>query len=134
HMDVVNNPSNQPRMAIGYSVFGQLGLLHSMGLLDLTDDQVNQVVAFLKENANHLSPEQEDNQAMQLAQAAQNKLTFLVSAEYLHGPTHVFNNPLNENAKHLTAHLRLPEINQHYPEALVYPESAKDHHLFWFFT
>jgi hypothetical protein len=67
-----------------------------------------------------------------LAQSAIDKTIFLVSAEHLTGATHVFNNQLNENAKHLTVELQLPELNHHYLEGLSHPEQAKNSGVFWF--
>ncbi len=126
------NPSNQPRMAIGYAITGQIGLLKSLGLIDTSSINIDKIITFLKQNAETLSPESTDNQAKKLAELVTDKIIYLVSAEHLTGPTHVLNNQLNENAKHLTVELKLPELNHHYMEGLPHPETAKERCHFWF--
>lgn len=126
------NPSNQPRMAIGYAIAGQIGLLKSFGLINSEHFPVDATISFLRENAIKFAPETPHNQAMELAESALNRIIYLISAEHLTGSTHVINNQLNENAKHLTVELQLPELNHHYLEGLPHPESAKDGCIFWF--
>lgn len=126
------NPSNQPRMAIGYAIVGQIGLLKSFGLIDTSSIHIDQIITFLKQNAQQLMPESTNNLAKQLAASVTDKIIYLVSAEHLTGPTHVINNQLNENAKHLTVELKLPELNHHYMEGLPHPEAAKARCHFWF--
>jgi len=121
------NPSNQPRMAIGYSVFGQLGLFNALGLLHISDEEVAHTIQLLRAHAKFLAPESiENNTAKLLAFSALDKMLILISAEHLEGATHVFNNQLNENAKNLTAELLIPEMNHHYLESLSFPKHLKD--------
>ena len=126
------NPSNQPRMAIGYAIVGLIGLLKSFGLMNDAGFNIHKTVDFLKSNTKNLNPESGDNLAKTLAYSAESKIIYLVSAEHLCGANHVMNNQLNENAKHLTVELQLPELNHHYMEGLRYPESTKQNIVFWF--
>ncbi len=129
------NPSNQPRTAIGYSVFGQIGLFHKAGLIDLSDEVVKKVVANLRANAKILNPESiETNTAKLLAFSALDKVILLISAEHLEGAVHVFNNQLNENAKNLTMQMVIPELNHHAMEGLGFPKHAKQEMITYFFT
>lgn len=131
-IDPTFNPSGQPRMAIGYAIVGQLGLLKSFGLINCDNFDIEAAAAFLKTKSEKLSPEAGDNLPKQLATTGVEKIIYLVSAEHLTGSTHVFNNQLNENAKHLTVELQLPELNHHYMEGLPHPEAAKQQCVFWF--
>ena len=125
------NPSNQPRMAIGYSVFGQLGLFHAMGLIKVEDKEVKELVTLLRKNNSYLAPESIDkNTAKYLAYAAFDKMVILVGAEHLEGVMHVFNNQLNENAKNFTDFITIPELNHHYMESLSFPKHIKNSVLF----
>jgi glucose/mannose-6-phosphate isomerase len=134
-MNPVHNPSNQPRMAIGYSVFGQLGLLARMGLIELSDEDVASTVALLRKNNEFLSPESIDkNSAKFLAYASVDKMLFLVASEHLEGAIHVFNNQLNENAKNASVCLSIPELNHHFMEGLSFPTLLKDGAIFLFFN
>lgn len=127
------NPSNQPRMAIGYTITGQIGLLHSFGLIDASNFSIPTITQTLRDQATQLRPEAVDhNPAKELAKSAIDKIIYLVSAEHLTGATHVVNNQLNENAKHLTVELQVPELNHHYMEGLPHPEIAKQAAVFWF--
>ncbi len=133
-IDPIYNPSNQPRMAIGYTVFGQLALFKTLGFINLETSQVEKLVQRLKDTAFKLAPEdKENNTAKYLAYAAFQKIIVLVSAEHLRGAAHVFNNQLNENAKNLTIELALPEMNHHYMEALPFPKQTKENVIFFFF-
>ena len=46
--DAAGNPSQQPRMGLGYSVFGQLALLVKLGLVRLSDQEIREAVKFLQ--------------------------------------------------------------------------------------
>ncbi|HKY74437.1 MAG TPA: bifunctional phosphoglucose/phosphomannose isomerase [Patescibacteria group bacterium] len=130
-----HNPSNQPRMAIGYSVFGQLGLFNAMGLISIFDSEVAELVALLRKNAKLLNPDsKEKNTAKFLAYSAFDKMVALIGAEHLEGALHVFNNQLNENAKNFTDYLVVPELNHHYMESLSFPKHMKDSVLFLVFN
>lgn len=132
-IDPKYNPSNQPRMAIGYTITGQIGLLKSFGLLDSSDFSINETVDFLRAQSPQLGPEGENSKAKQLASKGLEKILYLISAEHLTGATHVMNNQFNENAKHLTVELQLPELNHHYMEGLPHPKVAHDNCIFWLF-
>lgn len=129
------NPSNQPRMAIGYSVFGQLGLFATLGIIIIANEDVANVVSMLRKNAAGLAPESiESNTAKFLAYSAVDKMLVLVASEHLEGAAHVLNNQLNENAKNFTDYLTLPELNHHDMEGLSFPKHMKDDVLFFFFN
>lgn len=133
HIEPSHNPSNQPRMAIGYSVFGQLGLFHALGLISVSDAEVQSVLQVLRANAPSLAPEEtEKNTAKFLAYSSIDTMPILVSAEHLEGAAHVFNNQLNENAKNLTAQLTIPEMNHHFMEGLSFPTAIKENIRFIF--
>jgi glucose/mannose-6-phosphate isomerase len=126
------NPSNQPRMAIGYAIAGQIGLLKSFGLINTDTFNIPETTTFLRTHNTLLNPEGGENLPKTLATQAVEKIIYLISAGHLVGAAHVFNNQLNENAKHLTVEMQLPELNHHYLEALPHPESSKNHVVFWF--
>lgn len=129
------NPSNQPRMAIGYSVFGQLGLFNAVGVISVTDEQVQSVVTLLQKNAKGLCPEStEQNAAKFLAYSSVDKMLTLVSSEHLEGAVRVFNNQLNENAKAMTSMLYIPDLNHHSMEGLGFPKHMQSEVLFLFFV
>lgn len=133
-IDPKYNPSNQPRLAIGYAVVGQLVLLAKAGVLPDQNSELINLTSHLKAMCSELSPEVADNIAKNYTFSIYDKHIILVGAEHLIGAAHVFNNQLNENAKVLTSEWHLPEFNHHYMEALSFPKLAKDSTVFFFFN
>lgn len=133
-IDAKYNPCGQPRMAIGYAVFGMLSMFAKMGLINLSQSEVLNVVDNLNEMVTNLGPEGNDDRAKLMAFATFDKHTIFVAAEHLIGAAHVINNQVNENAKSLTSEWHLPEFNHHYLEALSFPKLAKETTMFLFFN
>lgn len=120
------NPSNQPRMAIGYAITGTLALLHQLKLLHIDKSDFDQAISLLRTNAPKYAPDNSENYAITSAQKLINKTINLISSDHLVGAVHVVNNQINENGKQLTAEFVIPELNHHYLEALSYPSTGKD--------
>ena len=126
------NPSNQPRMAVGYSVFGIVAMLTKAGLLKLTEGDINKVIGAIRRTTAELdiSVSQEKNQAKQTAFHILQRVPVLVAAEHLEGAVHVFQNQLNENPKCYAEYRVIPELNHHLMEGLRFPEDL-DKNLFF---
>lgn len=133
-IDAKFNPSKQPRMAIGYAVFGQLSMFAKMGLINISGEQVLNLVDKLKELVKRLGPEIKNNPAKMLAYTTFDKHIVFSAAEHLIGAAHVFNNQVNENAKTLTTEWHLPEFNHHFLEALSFPKFNKENTIFLLFN
>ncbi len=119
------NPSRQPRMAIGYMVAGLACLLSRLDLIDASDRRFESAGTFLKSHNKKLSAPK--NPAEELANYAEGRFLLLMSAEHLVGAAHVVNNQMNENAKHLSVTQSLPELDHHFLEGLGFPRLAKHH-------
>jgi glucose/mannose-6-phosphate isomerase len=133
-IEPTNNPSNQPRMALGYAVFGTIALIEKAGLLHLNDTDIATTMAAIttvKESNTQTVPIAQ-NPAKQMAQTILGKRPILVGGAHLEGPLHASANQFNENAKMLTDYKIIPEINHHLMEGLKYPASNADSHLFIF--
>jgi glucose/mannose-6-phosphate isomerase len=128
------NPCNQPRLAIGYAIAGQLALFAKAGVITDQSQILTQTAQALKKMIPGLTPEAENNPAKLLAFAAFDKNIIFVASEHLVGAAHVMNNQVNENAKTLTAEWHLPEFNHHFLEALSFPKLAKENALFILFN
>lgn len=133
-IDPVHNPSGQPRMALGYSVIGTVGLCAQAGLLNLTDAQVQSIQTVIKQQLAKSCVEEDadNNPAKILAYEMIDRRPILVVAEFLEGMAHVNANQLNENAKIFADYKIVPEINHHLMEGLKFPASNKDSHIFFF--
>lgn len=130
-----HNPSKQPRMAIGYAIFGLMGLLNQAGVITITNKD-------LKEASKAILATSEDcrlennvavNPAKSLAFSCVDRRPILVASEFLIGAAHVSTNQFNENAKTFADYKIVPEINHHLLEALEHPVSNKLDHYFIFF-
>ena len=134
-MNATYNPCNEPRLAIGYAIAGQLAMFAKAGILPDQHEALSKVAAGLRTMITHLVPEaKENNTAKLLAFAAFEKHLILCGAEHLVGAVHVFNNQVNENAKSLTSEWPLPEFNHHYMEAVSFPKSVHDSTIFYLFN
>lgn len=125
-IDVQHNPSNQPRMAIGYSVIGQLTLAHKANLITISKDDIDDIVQATKEATDSFGLEAENNQIFKLAENIKSKIVIFVSASHLVGAVHTINNQMNENAKNLSFDFAIPEINHHLMEGLKNPKNNAD--------
>ncbi len=130
-----DNPSNQPRMAIGMNVMACLRILERCGHIEVEDKEVIEVVEILKKQQRGLVIESgfKENVAKQLATKIKNKGVILVAGEHLTGAVHVFKNQLNENAKTFSVRFDLPELNHHLLEGLGFPKSLRENMHFVLF-
>jgi glucose/mannose-6-phosphate isomerase len=126
------NPSNSPRMALGYSIFGQMALLARAGILPITGKEYQAVLDIIAHMHLKLSAniEQSLNPAKLLAFEMFGRLPVITVAEHLEGMAHVFANQLNENAKTFAEFRTVPELNHHLMEGLQFPESNSLNLLF----
>jgi glucose/mannose-6-phosphate isomerase len=129
-----HNPSGQPRMAIGYAVFGTICLLSKAGLLSLTKAEVDQVSAIIQKTvaASGVDVAQDVNPAKLLAYTMFDKRPIFVVAGFLEGAGHVVCNQTNENAKAYADYKVIPELNHHLMEGLRFPASNSTTHVFVF--
>ena len=130
-IDPKYNPSNQPRMSIGYMVVGQLVMASKSGLFNLKKADVDEVSGFMKEVLTGIRVEvdEENNEAKKLARLMFGKNIVFVSSEHLVGPMHVVNNQLNENAKVFSSDFVIPELNHHLMEGLSHPKTNAEYLL-----
>lgn len=125
------NPSNQPRMAIGYTIAGQLAMFNKLGVINVSESDMFSMADNLRGMVKKLTVESSaKNSAKLLAYASYDKAIVLSAAEHLIGAAHVTNNQINENAKTITAEWHLPEFNHHYMEALTNPKKLKEDVIF----
>ena len=127
------NPSNQPRMGLGYSIFGQMAVLAKSGLLKISQDDYKQVLEAIAHAQLQFSVtiKQDKNPAKLLAFELKERLPVITVAEHLEGVAHVFANQLNENSKTYSEYRVIPEMNHHLMEGLQFPES--NHNNLFFF-
>jgi glucose/mannose-6-phosphate isomerase len=128
------NPSNQPRMAIGYAVFGTIGLLSKAGIVSITHQEIEAVVATIEKQIATCKVEVlgEENPAKALAYMMIDRRPVFVVSDFLEGAIHVSANQHNENAKAFVDYKIVPEMDHHLLEGLKYPKSNATNHIFIF--
>lgn len=130
------NPSNQPRMAIGYSIFGIIGLFEKAKLITLTEAELKEVLVTILKTSEQCDPKlkSDKNKAKLLAFSLFDKRPILLGCEFLQGALHTAQNQFNENAKTYADFKMIPEINHHLMEGLKFPKANDHDHLFLFFN
>lgn len=127
------NPSLQPRMALGYAVFGFLSLFEKTGCLKISGPAKEKIISDLKKGTKKLDIEVKDNDAKRLALELNGRQIFLAGGQFLEGNLHALRNQFCENSKNLASYLVLPDMNHYALESLSNPLSNKDNVAFLFF-
>ncbi len=128
------NPSQQPRMGIGYSIIGQLMLVNHLGLIKFTSQDLASSVSVMNSviKGCQVKVPKASNPAKKMAEKIKTKQVVFVAADHLTGAIHVFKNQMNENAKHFSSRHEIPELNHHLMEALKYPSFNSKFLIFFF--
>ncbi|MBI4009173.1 hypothetical protein HY357_02990 [Candidatus Roizmanbacteria bacterium] len=133
-IDPKYNPSHQPRLAIGYSVVGQLVLASKTGIINFTEKEVKRIVEAMRKMTAGLkiSTPRERNLAKKIAQKLYGKKVVFVASRHLVAAAHTAKNQMNENAKHFSVIFDIPELNHHLMEGLRFPSSNQKDLVFVF--
>ena len=132
--DPKENPSNQPRMGLGYSIASVLAVLSKCEFINLLDSEMEEAITEAEKLITDYGagvPENE-NVAKTLALKLKGKVPVVIASEHLVGSAHTFKNQLNENAKTFGLTFDIPELNHHLMEGLRNPHEIKNilHFLF----
>ncbi|HJZ05876.1 hypothetical protein A2634_04180 [Candidatus Amesbacteria bacterium RIFCSPHIGHO2_01_FULL_48_32] len=121
----LHNPSNQPRMGLGYNIMSLVVLLSRCQLLHQPSDLglLPQFLRSRQSNFPHL---------VHLSRDLTGHAIAIICAEHLKGAAYAMRNQLHENAKTFAVMFDLPELNHHLLEGLTYPQNLKDHLTFLF--
>lgn len=129
-----HNPCNLPRMGIGYQILGMILLLWKCDLVNLTEQQILEIINFVKgiKEKCDLPVPQEKNQAKILSQRLHQKIPVLIGSEFLVGALHTFRNQIHENAKQMAIYFEIPELCHHLMDGLNFPKSNQKNLIFLF--
>jgi len=128
-----HNPSNQPRLGLGYSMFGTMALLAKAGLFKIKTEDIKKIISKLEVWNEKLRPSAKNNIAKKIAKALYGKNPIIVGAECLIGNLRALRNQLCENSKNFSSYLTLPELNHYAMESLANPKSNSKNLIFLFF-
>ena len=124
-IDPVNNPSNQPRMSLGYAVMSIVAMLNYCGHITLPEN-LSDLVPYLR------SRQSESEKYLSLARHLTGRIPVFIVSEHLKGATHAIKNQINENAKNFVCQFDLPELNHHLLEGLTFPKTNPENLFFVF--
>lgn len=129
------NPSGQPRLGLGYSIFGMLVLMAKAGLFAIRPADIREIIDFLELNDRKYRPRvgQKINQAKKFALKIKDRQPVIVGAEFLAGNLRVLRNQFCETAKNFAGYLELPDLNHFAMEGLRFPDGNKNNLIFVFF-
>lgn len=116
HFNPQYNPSKQPRIGIGYMIFGIALLLDLLGYLDINKNELHIALDHLKAQDGLIQ-----EKSLKIKDAIKNAVIIFVGAEHLSGALHIARNQINETAKAFAEYHIIPELNHHLMEGLTYP-------------
>lgn len=119
------NPSKQPRLALGYSIIGQLALAAKAGIINFDKKELLSCVETMEKVIEEakVTRDTENNQAKKLAAKLWGKEIIFIAARHLSAAAYTIKNQANENAKNFSASFDIPELNHHFTEGLKFPKS-----------
>lgn len=113
------NPSGVPRLGNGYTIIGLLGLLDSVGVIDIEEHEIKNALVRMDEKIAELK-----HQAIKQHELFANKIPIIFAAEHLSGNAQILRNQFNETSKTFSAHFLIPDLNHHLMEGLKFPKNA----------
>lgn len=111
-----HNPSEQPRMGLGYGIFGQLGILTKLEVVEDVDSAPS-AIDNMRTNMDEV-----EKTAQEGAQKLKDSALVIFGAEHLVGNAHIFANQINETAKTFATWFSIPKANHYLLEGLKHPK------------
>lgn len=124
------NPSSVPRVGMGYTIGGTIGILANLGLLDVKISEIEDLATYINLFVNKIASE--EVLISQISLKIFDKVPIIIGAEHTNAATHIWRNFYNETAKSLAFNLSIPDMNHHFLDGLSYPSKLKDTHVFVF--
>lgn len=113
------NPSGQPRLGTGYTIFGAISILKQLNLVVINDDVTGMLDSLEKQQ------EEIKNKANEISKLVYERIPVIFSAEFLKGNAYIIRNQCNETAKSFSAFSELPDLNHYLMEGLKNPSDKK---------
>jgi glucose/mannose-6-phosphate isomerase len=118
------NLSGAPRVGCGYTIFGLIGLLNKLNIIDIEEHEVTNSITRMQEKFDDIKM-----QAQQDVALFENKIPIIFAAEHLSGNAQILRNQFNETSKAFSSYFLIPDLNHHLMEGLQFPGNAPLHFL-----
>ena len=112
------NPAGIPRLGIGYSILGLLGLLSKIKVLAIEETEIKNAITRLKEKEIEIK-----SQALKDYVLFVDKIPVIFAAEHLSGNAQIMRNQFNETSKTFSSYYLIPDLNHHLMEGLQFPKT-----------
>lgn len=118
------NLSGTPRFGAGYTIFGLIGLLNKINIIDIEEQVITDALIQFTEKYDELK-----KQAMTDYQLFYQKVPIIFAAEHLSGNAQILRNQFNEVSKSFAADFLIPDLNHHLLEGFQFPKDAPLHFI-----
>lgn len=119
------NLCGSPRAGCGYSIFGLIGLLNKLNIVEVEEQEITDALTRMHEKVADIKL-----QAQQDLEIFANKIPIIFTAEHLSGNGMILRNQFNETGKNFSAYFLIPDLNHHLMEGLEFPKDAPLYFLF----
>lgn len=115
--------AKQPRLGVGFSVVGLMGILERTGHLKASGALIHRLVSAMAEVVDSCGFDvpTKENPAKLVAEGLKDRMVLVVAAEHLEGNAHTITNQINESGKQIAFWHTLPELNHHFLEGTAFP-------------
>lgn len=122
--DAKLNLSGAPRVGCGYTIYGLIGLLDKLNIIDVEEKEIEYSFERMREKFDNIK-----EQAKQVVSIFENKIPIIFAAEHLSGNAQIMRNQFNETSKAFSSYFLIPDLNHHLMEGLQFPENSPLHFL-----
>ena len=116
--------SKQPRLGLGFTLTGVLGMLERMNLIKINTKDIKGMCEAMGDVLDTCAVDvpAKENPAKTVAMELKDRAVLIVASEHLVGNAHALANQINENAKQFATYMEIPELNHHLMEGLGNPK------------
>lgn len=118
------NLCGSPRAGCGYSIFGLIGLLNKLNVVEVEEQEITDSLIRMREKVADIKKQAQEDVKIFL-----NKIPIIFTSEHLSGNGMILRNQFNETGKNFAAYYLIPDLNHHLMEGLQFPSDAPLHFL-----
>jgi len=118
------NLCGSPRAGCGYSIFGLIGLLNKLNVVEIEEQEITDSLIRMHDKVADLKQQAQTDVATFI-----NKIPIIFTAEHLSGNGMILRNQFNETGKNFAAYFLIPDLNHHLMEGLQFPKDAPLHFI-----
>ncbi len=121
------NYGSEPRMALGYCLGAQIGLLKKLKLIEIEDDEIEKSIKSLDKLIEKISGQVDthNNIAKHLAISIHGKIPIFIGSPILSSVAMRAKQQVNENSKSVAFYEQLPGMNHNVISGLEFPDNIK---------